>query len=208
MATNKPVKITDSNSGIMRRLIDIHPTGKKIKSSEYEVLMERIPFELGEIANKCLKVYRELGKNYYKNYIPMDMVQKTDVFFNFIDENYETFLSQDNMSLKQAYDMYKTYCDESALEFVMPKYTLLYEDLEIGFTPNMIDKIKVLEIKFKFTFREVNYYKSEIDSLFIDIVFYIRVPDRVRGICLARCDDFIINIRYPYIMRDNNKDQG
>ena len=29
MGTNKPVKITDAKSGLLRRLIDVKPTGKK-----------------------------------------------------------------------------------------------------------------------------------------------------------------------------------
>jgi phage/plasmid-associated DNA primase len=30
MGTNQPVKISDAKSGIIRRLIDVHPTGAKI----------------------------------------------------------------------------------------------------------------------------------------------------------------------------------
>ena len=42
MGTNKPVKITDSKSGLLRRLIDIHPTGNKVPTRRYNVLMEKI----------------------------------------------------------------------------------------------------------------------------------------------------------------------
>jgi len=123
VGSNHTVKITDGKSGIIRRLIDINPSGKTFSSKEYDQLMNRIDFELGAIANHCLKVYRELGKNYYKNYIPHQMIMKTDVFYNFVDAKIETFEEQsDGISLKQAYAMYKEYCDETLVEFKLPMY--------------------------------------------------------------------------------------
>ena len=122
MATNKPVKITDSMSGVMRRLIDIRPTGDKFSARKYESLMERIDFELGAIAKHCLDVYLELGKNYYKNYRPVDMQLKTDVFYNYVEENFFIFQEQDGTTLKAAYEMYKQYCDDALVNFKMPMY--------------------------------------------------------------------------------------
>ena len=74
MGTNKPVKITDAKSGIIRRLIDVRPSGNKVSAQRYHVLMSKIDFELGSIAQHCLDVYRSMGKNYYSNYRPLDMV--------------------------------------------------------------------------------------------------------------------------------------
>lgn len=71
MATNKPVKITDSKSDIIRRLIDVHPSGNKLPPKKYDMLYSQINFELSVIANHCLKVYQSMGSNYYDNYIPM-----------------------------------------------------------------------------------------------------------------------------------------
>ena len=123
MGTNRPVKITDAKSGIIRRLIDINPTGQRFTSREYDKLMSQIDFELGAIAWHCLQVYRELGKNYYKNYIPQEMIIKTDVFFNFVEANSDVFVDQvDGVSLKQAYSMYKEYCEDSFMEFKLPMY--------------------------------------------------------------------------------------
>lgn len=123
MGTNRPVKITDAKSGIIRRLIDINPTGQRFSSREYDKLMSQIDFELGAIAWHCLQVYRELGKNYYKNYIPQDMIIKTDVFFNFVDASSDVFIDQtEGISLKQAYAMYKEYCEDSFMEFKLPMY--------------------------------------------------------------------------------------
>ena len=122
MATNKPVKITDSKSGIIRRLIDVRPSGNKLPASRYNVLMDRIDFELGAIASHCLDVYRKFGKHYYDRYIPFDMMFKTDVFFNFVEDSYDEFKAEDGISLKRAYALYKKYCDDTDVPFKLPMY--------------------------------------------------------------------------------------
>lgn len=122
IGTNKPVKITDAKSGIIRRLIDVIPTGNKLPPKRYQTLMSQIDFELGAIAYHCLEVYRQMGKNYYATYRPLNMILQTDVFFNFVESNYDIFKEQDGVSLNQVYSMYKEYCDESLVEFKMPKY--------------------------------------------------------------------------------------
>ena len=57
MGTNKPVKITDAKSGLIRRLIDVSPSGNKLSPNEYRATMKRISFELGAIAKHCLDVF-------------------------------------------------------------------------------------------------------------------------------------------------------
>lgn len=122
MATNRPVKITDAKSGIIRRLIDVKPSGKKIPPKRYQALMSKIDFELGSIAKHCLDVYQEMGKNYYNGYRPLEMILQTDVFFNFVESNYFTFNEEDSVTLVRAYDMYKTYCDEALVDFKLPRH--------------------------------------------------------------------------------------
>jgi len=122
IGTNKPVKITDSKSGIIRRLIDVRPSGNKVSVKRYHTLMSQIEFELGAIAHHCLQVYRSMGKNYYSNYRPLEMMFQTDIFFNFVESNYYFFKEQNGVSLTQAYDMYKKYCDESLIEFKLPRH--------------------------------------------------------------------------------------
>ena len=46
MGTNKPVKITDAKSGLLRRLIDVSPTGNKLSSRDYKKTTKQIAFEL------------------------------------------------------------------------------------------------------------------------------------------------------------------
>lgn len=122
MATNQPVKISDAKAGIIRRLIDVRTSGRKIPTKKYFNLVAQIDFELGVIAFHCLKVYQEMGKNYYSAYRPIDMMFKTDVFFNFVEDNYPIFRDQNGISLLQAYEMYKTYCNDALIEFKLPKH--------------------------------------------------------------------------------------
>jgi len=127
MGTNKPVKITDAKSGLIRRLIDIHPTGSTLPPKKYQTLMNQIDFELGAIAQHCLEVYREMGKNYYNGYRPIEMMLQTDVFFNFIEAHYDVFKEQGGVSLKQAYTLYKEFCADTGIEWSMPQYKLREE---------------------------------------------------------------------------------
>lgn len=116
MGTNSPVQITDAKSGLIRRLIDIHPTGVKIPINHYFTLIGRIDFELGAIAHHCLEVYRSMGRNHYEGYRPLEMMLQTDPFFNFIEYNFDIFKEQDGVTLTQAYTMYREYCTESGFE--------------------------------------------------------------------------------------------
>lgn len=127
MGTNQPVKISDAKSGIIRRLIDVHPTGVKIPVNHYHTLIGQIDFELGAIAHHCLEVYRQMGKNYYNGYRPLEMMLQTDVFFNFIEANYDIFKSQDGTTLKQAYQLYKEFCADTGIERVLPQYKVREE---------------------------------------------------------------------------------
>ena len=122
MASNKPVKITDAKSGLIRRIIDVTPTGNKLSNSKYNHLMKNIIFQRGAIAKHCLEVYSELGKHYYDPYQPLSMMYTTDPFFNFVEENYLMFKEEDGCTLKQAYSMYKEYCSEASIGYVLPQY--------------------------------------------------------------------------------------
>jgi energy-coupling factor transporter ATP-binding protein EcfA2 len=127
IGSNQPVKITDAKSGIIRRLIDIHPTGVKIPVRHYNTLLSQIDFELGAIATHCLKVYLEMGKNAYNGYRPLEMMLQTDVFFNYIEAHYDIFKSQNYTTLKQAYEFYKVWCSESGIDRPRPQYKIREE---------------------------------------------------------------------------------
>lgn len=112
MGTNKPVKITDAKSGLIRRLIDVKPSGRKLGIQKYRQLMKQIDFELGPIAYHCREVYKE-DPNHYDAYVPIDMMGASNDFYNFIMDNYFVFEKSDGTSLKAAWEMYKTYCDDA-----------------------------------------------------------------------------------------------
>lgn len=127
MGTNQPVKISDAKSGIIRRLIDVHPTGVKIPPNRYQSLMTKIEFELGAVAHHCLQVYLKLGKNAYNNYRPLEMMFQTDVFFNFIEAHWDIFNEQNSTTLKQAYQLYKEFCADTGVEKTLPQHKVREE---------------------------------------------------------------------------------
>ena len=116
MGTNKPVKITDAKSGLIRRLIDVSPSGNKLDPKEYKKITKQVAFELGSIANHCHQVYlSDPGR--YDNYIPMTMMGASNDFYNFVIDSYSVFKREDGTTLKAAWEMYKTYCDEAKVPF-------------------------------------------------------------------------------------------
>jgi len=127
MGTNQPVKISDAKSGIIRRLVDVQPTGVKIPTNHYHTLMAQIDFELGAIAQHCLDVYRSMGKNYYNAYRPLEMMFQTDIFYNFIEAHFDIFKAQNGVTLKQAYTLYKEYCNDTGVERPLPQYKMREE---------------------------------------------------------------------------------
>ena len=116
MGTNKPVKITDARSGLIRRLIDVSPTGEKLAQKEYKTLVKRIDFELGAIAHHCQEVYLA-SPGEYDDYVPITMLGASNDFYNYIIDSYHVFKKEDGTTLKAAWEMYKTYCDEAKVGF-------------------------------------------------------------------------------------------
>lgn len=122
LGTNEPVRITGSKSGIIRRLIDIHPSGVLIPNKHYHVLLNQIEFELGAIANHCLGVYYSLGKNHYSSYRPTTMMYETDVMFNFIEHVYDHLYTQDGITLDKAWQLYKEFCEDALIRHKMQRH--------------------------------------------------------------------------------------
>jgi hypothetical protein len=117
IGSNQSVRITDAKSGLIRRLIDVHPTGDKVPPEEYAALVSQIGFELGAIAYHCLHIYRRLGKNYYSTYRPVDMILRSDIFYNFLLAHFDQFKEQDGTTLVQAWTLYKAFCEESGYDW-------------------------------------------------------------------------------------------
>jgi hypothetical protein len=75
-------------------MIDVHPSGAKLPPRKYQTLTSQIDFELGGIAHYCLETYRNMGRDFYSGYKPIEMMLQTDVFFNYIEAHYDLFREQ------------------------------------------------------------------------------------------------------------------
>lgn len=116
MGTNRPVKITDARSGLIRRLIDVTPSGHKLSQKEYKTAVKQAGFELGAIASHCLEVYLS-DPEAYDDYIPINMLGASNDFYNFILDSYHVFKKENGTTLKAAWEMYKTYCEEAKVAY-------------------------------------------------------------------------------------------
>lgn len=136
MGTNKPVKITDAKSGIIRRLIDISPTGNKIPAKRYVELMGPrgdlngglIRFELGKIAKHCLDIYKS-DPGYYDDYVPTAMIGASNDFYNYVLDSYQIFKKEEYITLKRAWEMYKAYVEEARVQYPLSQ-RLFKEELK------------------------------------------------------------------------------
>ncbi|MEG1516561.1 MAG: DUF5906 domain-containing protein, partial [Clostridia bacterium] len=120
MGTNRPVQITDAKSGLIRRLIDVSPTGEKIPPREYKQLVKQVDFELGAIAHQCQQVYLE-NPGAYDDYIPVKMLGASNDFYNFVMDSWAVFKKADETTLKAAWEMYKTYCEDTKVPYPYPQ---------------------------------------------------------------------------------------
>lgn len=116
MGTNKPVKITDAKSGLLRRLIDVSPSGNKLEPREYKRTVKQVGFELGAIAHHCLEVYMS-NPGAYDDYIPVSMMSASNDFYNYVLDSYSVFKKENGTTLKAAWEMYKIYCEEAKVSY-------------------------------------------------------------------------------------------
>lgn len=110
LGTNKPVRITDAKSGLIRRLIDVSPTGNKVPLREYRQLINQIGFELGPIAYHCKQVYLD-DPTKYDEYVPTSMLAASNDFYNYISDYFMKYRDlTEGISLSEAYEDYKEFC--------------------------------------------------------------------------------------------------
>ena len=126
MGTNKPVKITDGKSGLLRRLIDVSPSGRKLGIREYKKAVKQVEFELGGIAHHCREVYLS-DPSAYDDYVPTGMMGATNDFYNYILDSYHIFKREDGTTLKAAWEMYKTYVEEAKVGYPFSQRTFKEE---------------------------------------------------------------------------------
>lgn len=126
MGTNRPVKITDGKSGLLRRLIDVSPSGRKLGIREYRKATKQVEFELGAIAAHCRDVYLA-DPSAYDDYVPIGMMGASNDFYNFVIDSYHVFKREDGTTLKAAWEMYKTYVEEAKVSYPFSQRTFKEE---------------------------------------------------------------------------------
>ena len=122
VGTNLPVRITDSKSGLTRRLIDVEPSGRKLDIHRYNDIMSRIEDERGSIVRHCIEVYKAKGSSYYDDYKPIGMMSKTNPIFNFLDFYQDELKDEEGLPLRRIYEMYKEYSRDYSDGNMYPMY--------------------------------------------------------------------------------------
>lgn len=126
MGTNKPVKITDAKSGVIRRLIDIYPSGNKVDLRTWKKLNKQIRTELGAIAYKCQQIYLSDPER-YDSYIPVGMMEETNDFYNFVRDCCLELSEQPGVTLNKAWTAYKRYVEDSNMKFPYSRRIFRFE---------------------------------------------------------------------------------
>lgn len=122
VGTNLPVRITDSKSGLTRRLIDVEPSGRKLDIRRYNGIMSKLEDERGSIVKHCVELYKSKGPSYYDDYKPIGMMSKTNPIFNFLDFYQDELDDEDGVTLKRIYEMYKEYSQTYSDGAMYPMY--------------------------------------------------------------------------------------
>lgn len=118
-ATNNLVQITDSKSGIIRRLIDVKPSNVLLPIKTYEKYMNGIfEKEIPHIAYKCLNKYLENKKKYAK-YEPTSMFYATNDVANFFMNMYDEYTNASYVLLSDVYTEYQNYCEYANVRIKM-----------------------------------------------------------------------------------------
>lgn len=117
IGSNTPIQIADAKSGLLRRVIDVIPTGATHSYKDYQRYLEGMHYEIGAIAYHCLKVFEKLGEDYYENYVPTRMIAATNYFYDFLDYQYDWFKGKDYVTLSEVWKRYQEYVATSALKF-------------------------------------------------------------------------------------------
>lgn len=120
MGTNSRVDFNAGANGLSRRLVDVYPTGNKLKTKEYNTIMKKLDSELAGIMYKCMAVYN-VCPTYYDHYVPVEMEAKSNVYLNFLNDKYplvkEKAESEDGVSLTWLYHEYLEYCEEISITY-------------------------------------------------------------------------------------------
>lgn len=115
IASNYPLRLTDSMSGLLRRCLDPIPTGKLIPIDKYNQLISYVQNELGGVANRFISVYKELGPRAYNGYRSSRIVRSGNALGYWVERNRDIDWSTDGECLlSNEYSLYRAYCDATS----------------------------------------------------------------------------------------------
>ena len=127
IASNKIVNVSDSRSGLKRRIILVEPIGKKYDPDIFPPLMRSIGNELGAIAYHCLQVYRSLGIDQYDYDMLSDFQEASSAVHFFMRECWLEVSREDGITGKEAYNLFKRLCEESGIKYPNSKPKFIQE---------------------------------------------------------------------------------
>ena len=198
MCTNKPVKITDAKSGILRRLIDVSPSGNTVPEKRYNQLMKQIKFEYGAIADHCLKVYEELGPIYYSKYVPINMLYNTNSFYNFMSDEYPFFSNEPEVDINVAWRRYKQYVEDARIPY--PYSKMIFKQEIMNYFDEIKDNILLIGFK-KNKFKNIYKGTEEEDTGWIELKEQFSIFDETFANCKAQLanEDDIPTKKWQYV---------
>lgn len=163
-ATNKEVMLEDSQDGLIRRLLDVIPTGNLVPRVRYDQLVRGIDTELGGIAYSCLKVYQEMGHSYYDKYQPTALIRKSSSVYDFIGEYFNEFVEREYILAGDAMDWYRAYSEKRALKQPL-SFTAFKKELETYFDEfHLRKKIDGKNLRSVYMGFKIDRFMDEIDE--------------------------------------------
>lgn len=142
IGTNSPVKITDSKSGLIRRLIDVYPTGDKIDYRRYKTLKKNVEFELGAIAQHCIDIYESMGEDYYLDYKPVKMMKITNDVFDFLTDKYDDICKDEYVRVTYLWEEFKKWMEYNNIPASSYTYRRFRNDI-LGYFDNFYERISI-----------------------------------------------------------------
>lgn len=185
MGTNTPIQITDANSGMIRRLVDIMPTGVLVEPSHYVDLINQIDFEIPAIADHCRKVFLQLGPHYYDSYRSMFMIESTNEFYNFVEDNYAFFTSKPEITLSEAWKRYKLYCEEANIPYPLKKMQFKLE-LKSYFEDFKDHTMHASNVYVDFIKNKFNYISYSVGISWLNLNTNVSLLDKLYKDCKAQ----------------------
>lgn len=122
IASNEPLRLTSSNSGLLRRCLDPVPTGKLLPREKYDTYMAGIDDERGAIANRFISVYKELGPRIYGPYKSSRLVKNGNQLGYWVQRERDSeWHRKGECLLSDEYAMYNESCVRNNVKNPMSK---------------------------------------------------------------------------------------